>query len=138
MADDLITPDNLSKELIKSILDAAFMDYSVDNEGDLRVKERVNCWLLPKNEQPRDRINLLCVFGFRREATQLQRLEVVNRINNGFAIIKASVGENDTLRFSYDFMIGGGITRKAFVLGIKRFCSIPHDAVAEYGAGVVA
>jgi hypothetical protein len=135
-AQEYLTPDNVSKELLKSILDAAFMDCTIDQQGDLRVKDRVTCWILP-NPERKDRIEFQCYFGFKPEATHEQRLEAVNRMNNGYAIIKATVGNNDILRFSYDLMIGGGITRKAFVLSVKRFCSIPHDAVADYGGGVV-
>lgn len=35
MSNDLITPENLSKELLYSIFDAAFMEASWDSEGDL-------------------------------------------------------------------------------------------------------
>jgi hypothetical protein len=137
MTDELITPENLSKELLKSVLDAALMDTSYDDEGDIRVKENIGCWILPSTER-KDRIKLLALFGFEPGASQLQRLECVNKINNEYIVVKAIVGQKDTLRFEYDILVAGGITKKAFVLAVKRFCSIPRSAAAEHGTGVIA
>lgn len=135
MAEELITPENVTKELLKEVLDAAFMDTSYDNEGDLLVKEHVNCFLLLGDKK--DRVFLLCVFGFKPGTSMLQRLECVNKINEDYAIVKAWAGSKDSLRFGYHILLSGGINRKAFVLAVKRFCSIPHDAIADYGQDIV-
>jgi len=135
--EELITPENLSKELLKSILDAAYMDTSLDNDGDLIVRESINCWIIP-NAERKDKIELLSMFGFEPSSPRLQRLEFVNKVNSEFAFVKAIVQSEETLHFQYDIMIAGGITKKAFVLAVKRFCSIPRSAAAEHGDGIVA
>jgi hypothetical protein len=129
MQEELITPENLSKELLKSVLDAAFMDTSYDHEGDLRVRERIACWVLLNDAK--DRISLLAQFGFKPESSQQQRLELANELNRQFIIIRAFVSANTNLRFQYDLMVSGGITKKAFVLLVKRFCGIPLGAIAD-------
>ena len=136
MTDELITQDNLSKELLKSVLDAAFMETSFDDDGDLKVKDEVSCFVFPNLER-KDKVQLLAIFGFKSEASELQRLQAVNRINEKYIIVKAVAGNNDQLRFSWDIPIAGGITKKAFVIALKRFCSIPHDAVADCANDVV-
>jgi len=137
VADEMITPDNLSKELLKSVLEAAYMDVSFDKDGDIKVKEKVTCFVFP-NEKWKDRVTLCAIFGFKPNVSREERLECANRINSEYAIIRAVVGKNDTLRFTYDVLLeGGGISRKAFVLQLKRFCSIPHDAVADCGGDMV-
>lgn len=135
MSEELITPENLSKELLKSVLDAAFMEAYFDQDGDLTVKEHVTCYLYPS--QSRDRIRFMAQFKFKPGADLLERLECVNHINEEYVVVRASVGANDRLRFTYDLPTAGGITRKALVLTLKRFCSIPHEAVREYGADLV-
>jgi len=137
MTDELITPENLSKEMLKSVLDSAFMETSYDSDGDLKVRDRVNCFVLP-NEERKDRVQLLALFGFKPEATELQRLQGVNRINAEYIIVRAVVGKNDLLRFTWDIPIAGGITKKAFVLAVKRFCAIPHEAIADCANEIVA
>ena len=137
MTDELITPDNLSKELLKSVLDAAFMETSFDSDGDLKVKDSVNCFIFP-NEERKDRVRLLTFFGFKPEASELLRLQAVNRINAEYIIVRAVVGNNNAMRITWDIPIAGGITKKAFVLAVKRFCSIPHDAVSDCAKDVVS
>lgn len=137
MPDEMITPENLSKELLKSVLEAAYLDVSYDKDGDIRVKDKVTCFVFP-NEKWKDRVTLCAIFGFKAHATPAQRLECANRINSEYAILRAVVGKNDTLRFTYDVLLeGGGISRKAFVLVLKRFCSIPHDAVRDCGEDLI-
>ena len=130
MTDELITTENLSKELLKSILDAAFMDTSFDSEGDLKVREGLNCFVLP-NKERKDRVHLMAIFGFKPETSEVARLQAANRINDEYIIVKAVVGKNDTLRFTWDIPIAGGITKRAFVLAVKRFCSIPQQSIAD-------
>jgi hypothetical protein len=134
MTQDLITPDNLSKELLKSIFDDALMETSFDNEGDLRVREDLSCFVLPN----KDRIRLLSFFGFEPHVSQQKRLEFVNRVNSEYVIVRAAVGsKNDTLFFDYDISVRGGITKKALVFATKRFLSIPRQAIQEFGTDLV-
>ncbi len=134
MSEDLITPENLSKELLKSVFDTALMDVSYDRDGDLKVKDRVTCFVHPNDQK--DKIRLVTYFGFKSEASQQQRLECANHINHEYIIVRAAV-ISDVLKFDYDLPITGGITKKALILTFKRFCSIPHDAVAEFGKEIV-
>ncbi len=136
MTEELITPENLSKERLKSVLDAAFMETSYDQDGDLRVHDRVKCLVLP-NQERKDRIQLVALFGFKPESTELERLQAVNRINAEYIIVRAVVGKNDILSFTWDLPVAGGLTPKAFVLAVKRFCAIPHPAIAECASEVV-
>lgn len=139
MPEELITPENLSKEILKSVFDAAYMDTSYDDEGDLRVKDGVRCFLLLG--ETKDRIQLLTMFGFKPETSRQERLEFANELNKRYLVIKAIVGTNDALRFEYDILIGQGITKKALVLTVKRFCGIPQGAIqnlsTELGADIV-
>lgn len=54
-----------------------------------------------------------------------------------YIVLRAAAGDNDVLRFKYDILVNGGITKKAFILAVKRFCSIPRSAVAKHGADLV-
>lgn len=112
------------------------METSFSTEGDLKVKEQCTCWIFPEEER-KNRVQLQALFGFKPESSELQRLQAVNRINAEYNIVRANVGKNDTLRFTWDIPIAGGITKKAFVLAVKRFCPIPHDAVNDCAAGLV-
>ena len=134
MSDELITAENVSKELLKSVFDAAFMEVSYDSDGDIMVKERCRCYVFPDKEQ--HRIWLLVRFDFKPTVGDYEKLACVNEINTNYLIVRAGVRGN-VLQFTHDLSLDGGITRKALVLLVKRFCSIPHDAVADYGKDLV-
>lgn len=134
--EEIITPENVSKEYLKSLLDAAFMETSYDNEGDILVKDRVRCFVLPNLER-KDRIQLLTLFGFEPNASELEKLRAVNRINNEYIIVRASLTKNNLMAFTWDLPITGGLPAKTFVQAVKRFCSIPQEAIADCANDVV-
>ena len=134
MEQDMITPDNVTKEMLKTIFDAAFMETSFDSDGDLRVTEEISCFFLLRE----DRIRLHSVFGFKPHISQEQKLEFVNKINKEYIIVRASVGSsNDKLIFDYDIPLRGGIRKIALVQTVKRFLSIPRPAIKEFGDDLV-
>ena len=135
MLNEQITSDNLSAELLKSVFDAAFMDATLDEDGEIVVKEAVNVRVRVNMEQ-KDRIRFLSVFGFKDDSSPLARLECVNRINSEYILICASVQE-DLLLFRYDLWVQGGIEKKALVMALKRFSSIPQDAIVDHGSEIV-
>ncbi len=135
MAEDLVTTENVSKEMLKDLFDAAYMTTSYDSDGDLRVKEEVNCWVLLSSAK--DRIQLMSLFTFTDESTPLQRLECVNKINREFIVVRAAATPGGNLSFTHDILIGSGILKRTLISSIKRFCKIPHQAVSEFGMDIV-
>jgi hypothetical protein len=134
MADELITIENVSKDLLKSIFDTALMDVSFDSDGDILINEQIKCFVILDKEKRR--INLLSQFTFKPTAQEYEKLKCANQINERYLIIRAVVHEN-RLRFTYDLNLDGGVTHKALVLLVKRFCSIPRAAVLDLGKELV-
>src|SRR5262245_3229765 len=136
MTQDLITPENLSKEVLKAIFEEALMKTSFDTAGDLQVSETLDCLVLPSDSK--DRLRLLAIFTFAPQVSPQQRLEFVNQVNSEFILIRATVGaKNDLLFFDHDILVQGGITKQALILATKRFLSIPWDAIHEFGQDLV-
>ena len=134
MADDQITPENVSNELLMSVFEAAFMDASYDSDGDIMVKDKCRCWVFPDKNMRR--IRLMVLFGFKSGTRELEKLNCVNQINSDYILVRATV-QGEKLKFSYDVSLEGGINKRAFVMLVKRFCSIPHEAVNDYGKDIV-
>lgn len=133
--ESLITPDNVSISMLYDLFERAFMDVSFDKDGDLMVSEEVKCFIFI-NEANCDRIRLLTLFGLDPQASRSECLEAVNRINSEYVLVRAYLG-SETLAFDYEILIKGGITQKNFVLTVKRFCSIPRQAVREYAQDII-
>ncbi len=137
MPENLITAENVTKELLKSVFESAMMDVSTDSYGDIMVKEDCKCFVLPDKEKRR--ITLLTFFVFKPKVKDNEKLLCVNKINRDYIMARAVVTgkDNDILEFTYDIMLDSGITYKYLVLLVKRFCAIPHPAVADYGRDIV-
>ncbi|HHC71446.1 MAG TPA: YbjN domain-containing protein [Thiotrichales bacterium] len=135
MSNDLVTPENVTRELLASIYDAAFMEISWDSDGDLKVKDNISCFVLISERK--DYIQLLSIFGFEPRTSMGQRLACVNDINLEYIMVTAYAGGNDTFQFKHHIFLDGGITRKNLVMATKRFLSIPISAIQEHGIDLV-
>ncbi len=136
LTNDLITPDNVSKDLLKAIYDAAFIETAWDDDGDLKIKDELNCTVMISENQTR--IMIFTVFEFEEGFSREQKLDLVNKINDEYAFVRASLTEYDTLLFDYSFYLKGGLTKKNLVLGTRFFQSIPLEAIHEHGKEMVA
>ena len=136
MADEMITSDNLSVDMLKAIFEAAYMDVSLDEDGDLLVKEACKVFVQPDLEH-KNRIRMFTIFTFEDSSSKSDRLECVNRINREYVMVCAFTTDTGALVFRYDLVLAGGLPRKALVVAVKRFASIPHSAVQEHGASLV-
>ena len=134
MSDDLITPENVSNDLLMSVFEAAFMDASYDSDGDIMVKDKCRCWVFPDKQMRR--VRLMVLFGFKSTAREMDKLTCVNKINSDYILVRATV-QDTKLKFTYDVSLEGGVNKRAFVMLVKRFCSIPHEAVNDYGKELV-
>jgi hypothetical protein len=135
MSNELITTDNLSRELLKSVFDAAFMATSTDSDGDIIVQEQCRCIVMPDKEKRR--IWLLTQYGFKSTATEIEKMICANKINKDYIIVRAAVIDK-TLRFTYDIVLDGdGVAPKSLVLLVKRFCTIAPQAAGDYGKDIL-
>lgn len=136
MSDNMITSDNLSVEMLKGIFEDAYIETSIDDDGDILVKEACKVFVRPDMER-KNRIRFFTIFGFNDSASQMDRLDCVNKINNEYIMVTACATDNGGLIFRYDMSIEGGLPKKSLVLALKRFASVPHDAAADHGQGLV-
>ena len=131
MSEDLVTLDNVSKEMLKDLFDAAFLETSYDSEGDLRVREKVNCIVFVYKDLRK--VQFAAYFGFKPNVPEIDKLRCVNNINNDFNIVRASVLNNETLKFSYDIALDGGILKYFEDTGGKHYhgsCFVFDERVA--------
>lgn len=131
---DLITPENVSVDLLKNVL-AAYLDTSFDEDGDLLVKG--DCHVYVTIVPDKSSIRLMTIFRTKEDSSVDARLGAVNKINSEFMIVKAHCTDNNKLIFTYYLMLAGGLTKNAFVRGTKLFDSIPRAAICEHAADIV-
>ena len=128
-ASDPVTEKNLTRDSLKAAYDAAKMAVSIDEDGDIKIRDRVTAFAFPNKE----RIRLVVYYAFKPEASLQQKLELANRINQGYIVARASVGgrEEGQLQVDYYLLLGAGMSRATIVAATKRFMGIVPDAVKE-------
>src|SRR5215204_2315159 len=128
MADDMLTPENVSIETLRGILDAAYMDTNVTPEGELTVKERfTNRFWWPEN---RSRVQIFCSIRCNEKATVDAKLRYVNKVNDKLPSLRAVLMEAGHFTMDIVIPVQGGIAKKAFVLAFRSFLSQVNDAMA--------
>ncbi len=130
MATELVTPDNVSVEMLRDLYEAAYMDVTLDEEhGVLRIREELAA--RAHLSESKERIQLLAVYGVKEEAQRIERLELVNRINENYVLIRAGIDDDGDLWFDYCILVKGGLTKKAIVQATRAFLMLVPKAVNE-------
>lgn len=130
MATELVTPDNVSVEMLRDLYEAAYMDVTLDEEhGVLRLREELAA--RAHLSESKERIQLLAVYGVKEEAQRIERLELVNRINENYVLIRAGIDDDGDLWFDYCILVKGGLTKKAIVQATRAFLMLVPKAVNE-------
>ena len=136
MADELILPEAINSDTLKKLFEEAYMDVSVDTDGDLIVKDNYRCYLRP---DPDGRlISIYAIFGANAAAVDQDKLAYVNKVNDQVKLIRASVSANGKFFYDYYLSVEGGITKRAVVLAVRRFFSCLSSALREDTGNVVA
>jgi hypothetical protein len=136
VSDEFIYPEGINQETLKKMFEEAYMEVSVDSDGDLIVKDNYRCYLRP---DPDGRlISIYAIFGAATTAAQPDKLAYINHVNDQVKLIRASVSANGKFFFDYYLSVEGGVSKRAIVMSVRRFFSCLGSALREDTANVVA
>jgi hypothetical protein len=136
VSDEFIYPEGINQDALKQLFEEAYMEVSVDTDGDLIVKDNYRCYLRP---DPDGRlISIYAIFGANPSAAQADKLAYINRVNDQVKLVRASVSSNGKFFFDYYLSVEGGISKRSIVLSVRRFFSCLASALREDTANVVA
>ncbi|MYE58402.1 MAG: hypothetical protein F4X35_02280 [Alphaproteobacteria bacterium] len=138
MYDDLVTPGILNRDFLHTLYDAAYMDCEQDGDGDSVITESgLKCIATLPSHQ--DAIHLAILFPLKDDVSLKKKLECVNRINDRYIITRAAVTKDASLLLcDYYIFLNGGVSRKAIVLGTKKFIEVTRQAAEEYASDIIA
>jgi hypothetical protein len=136
VSEDLFLPEQVNSEALKKLFEEAYMETSIDKDGDVIVQDNYRCYLRP--DQDGRLISVYAIFGTQESASMADKLAYVNRVNDQVKLIRASVSSNGKFFFDYYIAVEGGITKRSIVLGVRRFFSCLGSALKEDTGNVVA
>jgi hypothetical protein len=136
VSDEFIYPEGISAEALKALFEEAYMEVTVDTDGDLIVKDNYRCYLRP--DQDGRLISIYAIFGAAPDALEADKLAYINRVNDQVKLIRASVSANGKFFFDYYLSVEGGISKRSVVMTVRRFFSCLGSALREDAGNVVA
>ncbi len=125
---EMVTEANLSRDGLKAGFDAAKMTTAIDAAGNLTVAfPQVRVHVLPAKEV----VRLLASFSFAPRAAMQEKLDLANRINDGYIVVRAAVPADRAGELSVDhyIVLGPGVSRAAIAATTRRFADVVVEAV---------
>ena len=124
---EIVQPEALTKDFLKALLEAAYMNVSIDDDGDVMVKDSFRFWVMPADNGRWTR--LFAQFKGNPDATMGAKLEYVNAVNRDLHLIRAYLRDNGG--FTYDQYIPseGGISRRSIVFAVRGFDGLLKSAL---------
>jgi hypothetical protein len=138
MADEPVTPENVSLELLRALFDAAMYDVAAEGENELRVRSGYTLWVTLS--QSKRNIRFTGVFGFRETAEPAARLALANDINDTLVLVRAAVSGDQRTRLWLDqyVWLEGGVSRKNIVLSFRQFAALVEAALKRDTTGLIS
>ena len=124
---ELLYPENITKEGLRDLFLSAYMDASLDEDGDVLVKEAYRAYLVPAQDAAW--IRLYSPFKGNEATTMEDKLAYANKVNADLIIVRAYVTEKGGFIFEEYLPVEGGITNRALVLATRRFHRMLESAV---------
>lgn len=124
---DLLYPENITKEGLRDLFVAAYMDASLDEDGDVLVKERYRSYLVPASDAAW--IRLYSPFKSSEAVSMEDKLAYANKINADMIVVRTYVTDKGGFIFEEYLPVEGGITKRALVLATRRFHRMLESAV---------
>ncbi len=125
---EMVTEANLSRDVLKAALDAAKMTTAVDASGNLTVSfALIRVHVLPG----KDVVRLLVSFSFAPRAAMQEKLDLANRINDQYIVLRAAVPAErpDQLSVDHYIVLGPGVSRAAIAAATRRFADVVVEAI---------
>ncbi|GAB2940726.1 hypothetical protein GCM10027280_31560 [Micromonospora polyrhachis] len=127
MAGGTLDPEDVTTEGLRRIFDSAYLETSLDDDGDLVVRDNYRVLVLPRENG--ERIRLMSMFGVDPDSALEDRLQLANKINDVMVLVRASVTERGSFCFDCDITVTGGLPIRTFMATFRRFLRCMEEAL---------
>ena len=130
MSNELVTPETVTLEEVRELYEMALMDVTLDEEnGFVVIDDEIVA--RAKLSDTKERLQLIAFYKVREDSERVDRLELVNRINDQYVLVRAAIGEEDDLWIDYGIVLKGGATRKQVAHATRMFLKVAEMAVKD-------
>jgi hypothetical protein len=132
----VIAEDEVTISRLASFLDAAFIDYTIDDDGDLYAKDGLEFPAWIDIDQDKKMIMFLtCISADEKVATDL--MARVNEMNTSYVAVQFHL-RGEVIWGHYWLSYDGGINVRQFIKMLRRFCSAFRAGIIDEKVGRAA
>jgi hypothetical protein len=128
----ILPEDQVTSAQLQQFFKAAFMKAEVDEDGDIKVKTDAGITVWISIEGERQLLKYVATYGFKEDATEVDRLQLVNTLNDNVILVRFSVPRDDVLMADYYLYYEGGVIPYQVVNTLRHFANITVKAIREY------
>jgi hypothetical protein len=127
-SNDVLPAEQISSEALRSLFESAMFDFTVDDDGDIVVRDGYTVLVTGGKNRF---VRLMSIFSFKPDISSEAKFHFCNRINDELVAIRASAHGPDSLVVDWYLPTDGGITKKAVVMGLRKFLKM-LDLIARF------
>lgn len=120
---------SVNAQVIMQLLKRAFIKCELDEDGDIRFNMDGYKGYIEIDDK-RKTLRFLMVFGLSETATDLEKLELVARLNANIIFNQFYI-HNDSIFSSYYLLFEEGLPSYQLIASLKRFVNIAISSFAE-------
>jgi len=128
----ILPEDQVTSAQLAQFFKAAFMKAEVDEDGDIKVKSDAGITVWISIEGERKLLKYVATYGFKEDATEVDRLQLVNTLNDNVILVRFSVPRDDVLMADYYLYYEEGVIPYQVVNTLRHFANITVKAIREY------
>ena len=110
----------------------AFLKAEIDEDDDVKVRTDAGITVWISIEAERKLLKYVATYGFKEDATEVDRLQLVNTLNDNVILVRFSVPRDDVLMADYYLYYEEGIVPYQIVNTLRHFANITVKAIREY------
>lgn len=126
-AAQLIPDSEISITRLKSLFAAAMLNPEIDEDNDIKIKEE-GVVTFVRLDTEREIISYFSMWGLKDSASELERLRLVNRLNDDLIYVRFCMPKPTRLWCDYQVCYSGGITDYTVVNNYREFKKVVYGA----------
>jgi hypothetical protein len=128
----ILSEDGVTPARLQRFFKAAFLKAEIDEDEDVKVRTDAGITVWISIEAERKLLKYVATYGFKEDVTEVDRLQLVNTLNDNVILVRFSVPREDVLMADYYLYYEEGIVPYQIVNSLRHFANITVKAIREY------
>jgi hypothetical protein len=124
--------EEINPVLLRQLFRAAYLKAELDDDDDVRVTAENGVKVILSVDEDRKMLKYMAVFGFKEDAPEAEKLELLNLLNDQVVLVRFSSPRADALVADYYLLYEGGVAPFQVIHSLRWFTKVAIGALTEY------